>query len=337
MAEQTFAIDIGSSNISIYQKGVGLVLKEPCLVAATKTQTGYVIKALGEDAKNLQGKTDSRTAIFSPIGDGEIQSEEYAFQLTKHLLKKVYKKKSLFFKDLKLVICIPTGASTHSKEKYVSLGYDLGAKEVIAIPKVICTAIGLDINVSANNAHLVVDLGGGTADVGVINLNSIIEGSTLALGGRGMDAAIVEVLKDKYGVEIGMLSAQKLKEEIGSLFKNDNATQEVSGVNIATKTPASIIVNATDVQDGIIPFITEIIRVVETTINQLEPEISSDVARNGIYLAGGLSKIPGIEKYFRKHLNIMIFTVDNSENACIEGAGRLISDQQLLDKVLYEL
>ena len=325
MAEQTFAIDIGSSNISIYQKGVGLVLKEPCLVAATKTQTGYVIKALGEDAKNLQGKTDSRTAIFSPIGDGEIQSEEYAFQLTKHLLKKVYKKKSLFFKDLKLIICIPTGASTHSKEKYVSLGYDLGAKEVIAIPKVICTAIGLDINVSANNAHLVVDLGGGTADVGVINLNSIIEGSTLALGGRGMDAAIVEVLKDKYGVEIG------------SLFKNDNATQEVSGVNIATKTPASIIVNATDVQDGIIPFITEIIRVVETTINQLEPEISSDVARNGIYLAGGLSKIPGIEKYFRKHLNIMIFTVDNSENACIEGAGRLISDQQLLDKVLYEL
>ena len=337
MAEQTFAIDIGNSNISIYQKGVGLVLKEPCLVAATKTQDGYAIKALGEDAKNLQGKTDSRTLIFSPIGEGEIKSDEYAYELTKHLLKKVYKKKSLFFKDLKLVVCIPTGASNQTKEKYVSLGYDLGAKEVIAIPKVICTAIGLGINISANNAHMVVDLGGGTIDVGVINLNSIIEGSTLGIGGRGMDTAIMEVLKDKYGVEIGSLSAQKLKEEIGSLFTNDNAMQEVSGVNVATKTPASIVCTATDIQYGIMPFMTEIIRVVETTINQLEPEISSDVARNGIYLAGGISKIPGIEKYFRKHLNIMIYTVDNNENACIMGAGKLISDQQLLDKVLYEL
>ena len=97
MAEQTFAIDIGSSNICIYQKGVGLVLKEPCLVAATKTQDGYAIKALGEDAKNLQGKTDSRTLIFSPIGEGEIKSDEYAYELTKHLLKKVYKKKVFVF------------------------------------------------------------------------------------------------------------------------------------------------------------------------------------------------------------------------------------------------
>lgn len=337
MAEQTFAIDIGSSNICIYQKDVGLVLKEPCLVAVTKTQEGYATKALGEDAKNLQGKTDSRTSIFSPICEGEIKSDEYAFLLVKHLLKKVYKKKSLFFKDLKLVICVPTGISNFAKEKYVSLGYDLGAKEVVAIPKVICTAIGLGINISANNAHMVVDIGGGTIDVGVINLNSIIEGSTLGLGGRGMDTAIMEVLKNRYGIEIGSLTAQKLKEEIGSLFINDHASLEVSGVNVATKTPASVVCSASDIQYAITPFMTEIIRVVETTINQLEPEISADVARNGIYLAGGLSKISGIEKYFRNHLNILVYTVDNSEDACIVGAGKLISDQEFLDKVIYEL
>lgn len=336
MAEITLAIDFGSSNVWIFQKDVGLVLKEPCLIAATQSDNGYIIKALGEDAKNMQGKTDSRTIIFSPISEGVIKSPDYALELMKHLLKKSVGTIRMFTK-LKIVVCVPTGITEEEKQKYISLCSSLGAKEVIAIPKIICSAYGLGINISANNAHLVVDIGGGTIDVGVINLNSLIEGATLGLGGRGMDTAIVETIKDKYGLEIGALTAQKLKEDIGSLFANDNANMEATGVNITTKSPASVVVHATDVQSAIIPFFDEVVRVIETTINQLEPEISSDVARNGIYLAGGISKISGIEKYLRNILKISVFANENGENACIYGAGKLISNQELFDKILYEL
>ena len=334
--EITLAIDIGSSNISIYQKNVGLVLKEPCLIVAKQTSQGYVIRAVGKDAKNLQGKTDASTTIFSPIAEGVIKSEEYAEKLLKELIKKVVPNKSIFTK-LKILVCVPTGIDTTEKEKYINLCYSVGAKEVIAIPKILTACYGLGINISANNAHFVVDMGGGSVDVGVINLNSIIEGATLGLGGRGMDTAIMEVLKDKYNIEIGAKTAQKLKEEIGSLFENDNASMEVSGINCTTKTPMTITCTAIDVQYAILPFINEIIKVLDVTINQLEPEISADVVRNGIYISGGLSKIAGIEKYLRNNLNVAVYSVDNGEDACIYGAGRLLGDTKLLEKVLYEL
>ena len=121
------------------------------------------------------------------------------------------------------------------------------------------------------------------------------------------------------------------------MFVNDSANSEVVGMNMLTKTPASIVCYASDVRYAITPFMEEVVRLIETTINQLEPEISADVVRNGIYLAGGISKISGIEKYIRNALKISVFGADNGENACILGAGRLILDQDLLDKVLYEL
>lgn len=336
MAEITLAIDFGSSNTFISRKDVGLVLKEPTLICASVSDDGYVIKALGQEAKEMQGKTDEQTVIFSPISQGEIKSFEYASLLLRNFINKSIGKKGLFDR-LKILICVPTGITEESKQAYVNVCKSVGAKTVIAVPKIICSAYGAGVNIGANNAQFVIDIGGGTIDSAVINLSSIIEGSTLALGGRAMDTAISELVKNKYGVEIGILTANKVKESIGSLFDGDNASMEVCGIDLVSKLPVNLPIFASDIQEAIAPFLDEIIRVIETTINILPPEISGDVCRNGLVICGGFSKIAGIVKFFRSVFNLPVTVIDTSENTCIIGASKLINHDDVLEKVLLEL
>ena len=202
------------------------------------------------------------------------------------------------------------------------------------IPRILCSAYGGGVNIFANNAHLVIDMGGVSTDVGVINMGEVIDGATLAVGGKAIDAQIIRSVSSKYGVEIGLSSAQKIKEEVGSLYSNDIANLEVGGVDVNTKTPASVVVYATDVREAVIPLLTEIKRIVDTTLNILPPEISNDVAKNGILITGGLADISGLEKYLRKELNFAVNVSENASNACILGAGKLLSNIKELKKIV---
>lgn len=335
MAENIIAVDFGGSSTCIYKKDSGLILKEPTLLCAIMTDKGYEVKAMGKEAKEIQGKTDSRRVVFSPISEGIIKSPDYATILLKHFLDKVLEKKSRFSK-LKCVVPIPTGITQAEKEDYKKVFLGAGASEVIFLPRLVCSCYGAGINIFSNNANLVLDVGGVSTDIGVINLGTIIEGATLAVGGKAIDNQIIRVVSNKYGVEIGLSSAQKLKEEIGSLYVNDTANMEVLGVDVATKAPASVVVYATDIREAVLPLILEITRIIETTLNILPPEISSDVAKNGIIVTGGFSEISGLEKYLRREINLPVKITENSQNACILGAGKLLSNLSELKKILKE-
>ena len=336
MADIQIAVDFGGTYTSIFKKGDGLVLKEPTLIAALQTDGGLQIKALGTKAKEIQGKTDNRTIVFSPIVNGQIKSKEYASLLLKYFLEKILTKKGVFFKIKCLVPC-PVGFSEEQKEEYRAVFLGAGVGEVVFIPKILCSAYGGDVNIFANNAYMVVDGGGVSTDIGVINMGAIIEGATLGLGARTIDNELVKLVALKYNVQIGLATAQKIKEEIGSLYNNDTANMEVSGMDTRTKAPASVVVYASDVKMAIVPLLTEVIRIMETTLNILPPEISADVAKNGIVLTGGLASISGIEKYLRKELNLAVSVADESSNACILGAGKLLSNIKELKQVLSEI
>ena len=336
MAEVLLAVDFGGTYTSIYKKGDGFVLKEPTLICAVKTEDGYDIKAMGIKAKEIQGKTDNRTVVFSPILDGTIKSNEYATLLLKYFLDKVLPKKRVFCKIKCLVPC-PVGITQEEKEQYKTVFLEAGVSEVIFVPRILCSAYGGGVNIFANNAHIVVDGGGMSTDIGVINMCSIIEGATLGLGAKAIDSELVKFVALKYNVEIGLSTAQKIKEEIGSLYNSDTANMEVSGIDTRTKAPATVVVYATDVKMAILPLITEVIRTIETTLNILPPEISADVAKNGIVMTGGLATISGLEKYLKKELNIGIIIADEAINACIIGAGKLLSNIKELKQVLVEV
>ena len=333
MAETILSVDFGGSNTSIYVKDYGLVLKEPTLIGAIMTENGYEVKAMGMEAKEIQGKTDARTIIFSPISEGVIKSPDYATILLKHFLDKIISKKKWLSK-IKCVVPCPTGLTKEEKEDYKKVFLGAGVNEIIFVPRLLCSAYGSGINIFSNNANLIVDIGGVSTDVGVINLGTIIDGATLAVGGKAIDAQIVRTVSSKYGVEIGLSSAQKLKEEIGSLYSNDIANMEIVGVDIKTKTPANVVVYATDVKEAVLPLLLEITRIIETTLNILPPEISSDVAKNGILITGGFAQIAGLEKYLIKELNLPVKITDNAANSCILGAGKLLANLSELKKLI---
>lgn len=336
MSEILIAVDFGGSYTSIYRKDCGLVLKEPTLIGAIMTNSGYEVKVMGAKAKEIQGKTDDRTVVFSPVSEGVIKSPDYATILLKYFLDKVIPKKSIFTK-IKCVIPYPVGLSQEEKEDYKKVFLNVGISDVIFIPRLLCSCYGGGINIFANSANMVIDIGGVSTDVGVINLGALIDGATLCVGGKAIDAQIVRTVSSKYGVEIGLTSAQKLKEEIGSLYSNDTANMEVMGVDIKTKVPASVVVYATDIKMSVLPLLTEIARIVETTLNILPPEISADVAKNGILVTGGFATIAGLERYLQNELNLPVTIAEDAPNACILGAGKLLANFSELKKVLTEL
>ncbi len=336
MAESTLGIDFGSSYISIIKKGEGLVLKEDNLVAVKKVGDSYKSEEIGNKAKSMLGKTDERILVFSPCCSGEIISIPHATYVLKEFLSKLSVKRN-FFHKLKVIIAIPMGITKEEKLKYVEVCKNVGASEVVCIPKIFCTALGENLNITANNARLVIDMGGGTVECAVINLGTIISGSTLCIGGRTMDTAIVDFVKQKYNAEIGLNSAQMLKEEIGSLYPNDSASMEINGVSITDNIPVNITVTAKDIYNAIHLFLDEIVRIIQTTINTLPPEISSDVVRNGVVLSGGCSKIVGINKYLRQKLGLNVIISDNSDNAVSLGLNTLINNNDLLNKILINL
>ncbi|MBE7075353.1 MAG: hypothetical protein E7376_05190 [Clostridiales bacterium] len=336
MADILLAVDFGGSYTSIYRKDCGLVLKEPTLLGAVMTENGYEVKVMGVEAREIQGKTDDRTVVFSPISEGVIKSPDYATILLKHFIDKVVPQKSVFAK-IKCLVPYPTGLTQEEKDDYKKVFLNVGVNEVIFVPRLLCSAYGGGVNIFANSANLIVDIGGVSTDIGVINLGTLIDGATLAVGGKAIDAQIVRTVSSKYGVEIGLSSAQKLKEEIGSLYSNDTANMEVMGVDVKTKTPASVVVYATDVKMSVLPLLAEITRIVETTLNILPPEISADVAKNGVLVTGGFAGIAGLERYLRNDLNLPVKVAEEAQNASILGAGKLLANLNELKKVLNEL
>ena len=326
-------LDFGSSNVTLVKQNEGVILKEANLVSVKRVEDGYVLNCVGNKASKFLGKNIDNIMTFSPVGFGEIVSPDYATILLKRLLDSVQIKPSILNK-VKLVLVIPVGLSEDAKQKYIDLCNSVKIKDVIMVPSALVSAIGENINIGANSAKLVVDIGGGVIDCAVINLNHIVCGSTLALGGRTLDSAIVEYVQKKYGVTIGLKVAQQLKENIGSLYENDSSTREVPCVNNTSHLVDTVVISAHDILDATSFFLDEIVRIIDATISSLSPDIANDVLRNGITITGGYSRMVGLEKYLRARLKTNILISDESSEAVQNGLIKLVNNSNLLDLVV---
>lgn len=324
---------MGGGYTCIYVKGEGLALKEPTLIAAEPTEDGYKVIALGNDAKKLVGKTKENVEIFTPSASGEHSNYEYSVILLKHFLSKVGFKE---YEDNALFI-VPCGLSVREKENILNVceGANMGYVELI--PSVLCSCIGEGRNIDGSKVNMVVDIGGTATDIAAINMSSIIKGATVGVGGRNIDAAIVNFLAYTQELVIGLPTAEILKNEVGSLYKNDTLNMEITGVDVRNKSPKTVVILSGDLQKAIEPFFSEIVRAIDTTINALPPEIVADIINNKILIVGGCVKIQGLDDYLRKHLNYPFEISEDVDNVTILGAGKLLSDQQLLSNIIKNL
>ncbi len=330
MVKYKFAIEIGGANTKIYVKDCGLALCEPTLVAAEPTPDGYKVIGLGLEAKKLTGKRVDSVEVFSPISNGLIENFEYCQKLLEYFFKKVEFKK----KRDNVMVLVNCGLNEEEKRRYLKLLHNVGFKEVSLVPTAICSCIGAGKNISSTKTTMVVNIGGANTDIAVINMNSIVKGATLGIGGRAMDSAISHTIAYNHGIVIGLGMAETLKNEVGSLFTNDTLNMEVTGVDIETKIPRAYIITANDLYPVLEPYFAEILRAVEVTITSLPPEISTDIINSGVMFAGGLSQIAGLGDYLKKNFRFPYYIVEDADNVSILGAGKLLDDEILLNKIV---
>lgn len=333
MRKIKYAIEIGGAFTRIFVKDEGFALCEPTFISAQPTPNGYEIVGFGKQAKEMLGKTSESVEVFSPISNGKIINYEYLKQLLLYYLEKLDFKKN---RESCLVL-INCAIEDEEKEKFLNLMYDIGFKDVVLIPTIICSLIGAGKNISSTKTNMIVNIGGANTDIAVINMNNILKGATLGLGGRAVDVAIANTIAYNQGIVIGLGTSERLKMNVGSLYENDTLNMEITGVDVESKIPRTYIISSNDLLPVLEPFFDEIIRTLDVTITSLPPDTSADIINNGVIFTGGMSKIAGLESYLKKKFRYPFKIIEDGESVSILGAGKLLDDLNLLEIISQNL
>lgn len=328
------AVKIGSSNTSIFKTGEGLVLFEPTLVAYNDCGSVKKVVAIGKKAKRMLGRTDGNTIIKAPIEQGRVSDVELCAIMLKSYLSKVIPF-SLIKPKIHAVVCIPVGLTKDEKRNYELACNMAGIQDVDFVPAVLAGAIGYNIKIDEPVGYCLVNIGGGSTDVVVVSNTKIVSGVNVAIGGNLLDRSIEQSIYDDYQVSVGLGVAENLKIEIGTLYANDSASAEVTGVDPLSGVAKSVVVESKLVYDSVVCYYEKIAECILSVISNCPPNIVEDIHNMGIYMMGGASLITGAEQFFRKKLNMPVIIQDETTAIDAIGAGMCLNKKDLL-KTLVE-
>ena len=324
---------MGSVNTVIYQLGSGVVLSEPSVVALSVNGKSS-IRAVGSEAKKLIGKTAETTKIVFPIVEGEIADIKNATAMTENFLNKItLRKLSLRPKAL---VSVPCGIENDEIKKYAKVLSGAGVYNADFVESPILTALGLGIPVSESTPCFIIDVGGGTTNIAAVSLDGVIAGVNVNMGGRNVDAMIINRIADLFGLRIGMLTAEKIKTQIASLIEGDATRTVINGRDIESGKPRSVSVSASDVLLPVAAFFDKIFEIASMVMAKLPAEVSAEIRRSGVYFSGGVSRLPGLDGYFREHMAIRANVFEDPEMTAAIGGGILLGNEKLLKKVRIE-
>lgn len=332
MATHYIGIILGSTTTCIYKLGNGVVLKEPSLIAMPTNLKAKEVVAVGNEAKELSGRTAENITIYSPISNGTIHYENLAVLMLKSFLKKIFPS-NMFGQNIKAVLCIPLGLTPAEKKQFEVVCFKAGIADVYMIPDVISFAIGSGLDIKTENSAFIVNIGGDTTNIASISNYSIVNGYNIAIGGNIINVAISKYIEEAYGIKISPEQAERVKIEICSLFESYNASISIIGINKNTNLKQEITVTASKLFPIIDHYYSKITEAIISIVQSSNPEIVSDIAKNGIYVYGGGSLIVGLEKYLFDKLKLKI-NLSDIQQAEILGTAELIKYPGLLKKIL---
>lgn len=325
-------IKLGSTTTCIYKSENGLVLKEASLIAMPTNLKSREVKALGNDAKRLIGRVPANITIVSPISNGVIQYEDLAVLMLKGFLKKVFPSKSIG-QNIKAIVTTPIGLSPTEKKQYETMCYKAGIADVFLVPDVISYAVGNGIDIQSEISNLIVNIGGDTTNISTISNYSIINGYTLSIGGNIINVAIAKYIEETYNIFISTEQAEHLKYEICSLFETYSIDYDIIGLNKSTQLKETITINSSEIYPIVKHYYQKIAEAINSIIQSSDPEVISDISKNGIYFYGGGSAMIGLEKFMAEQTSFKINSPDTSRSNML-GTGVLIKYPQLLKKIL---
>ena len=291
MAGSDIGIDLGTASVLVYAKGKGVVLKEPSVVAFDRDTNK--IKAIGEEARLMLGRTPGNIVAVRPLRQGVISDYTVTEKMLSYFINRTVGK-SIFGRKPRISVCVPSGATEVEKKAVEDATYQAGAREVSIIEEPVAAAIGAGIDIAKPCGNMIVDIGGGTADIAVISLGGVVVSTSIKVAGDDFDEAIVRYMRKKHNLLIGERTAEDIKINIGTVYKRpENATMDVRGRNLVTGLPKTVTVTSEETEEALREPAYQIVDAVHNVLERTPPELAADISDRGIVLTGGGFSDPG--------------------------------------------
>ena len=333
MFTKDIGIDLGTANTLVYMKGKGIIIREPSVVAVdTRTDRA---KYVGQEAKDVIGRTPGSIVAVRPLKDGVIADYEMTTTMLQEFISKALK--GSFFTKARVVICIPSGITAVERRAVKEATENSGAKRVNIIEEPMAAAIGAGLPVSEPQGSMIVDIGGGTSEVAVISLGGIVTSRSVRIAGDAFDTAIINYIKKKYNLLIGERTAENVKIAIGSAFPMEQETDmEIKGRNLLNGLPENITVTSAEIREALAEPLSHVIEAIKVTLEKTPPELAADIIDQGITLAGGGALIRGLDKLINKETGMPVNIADSPLDCVADGTGKVLEDIDKLHEVLND-
>ena len=320
-------IDLGTANVLIYEKGKGIVLEEPSVVSMD-AQTGRMIAA-GEEARQMLGRTPGKIEVVRPMKDGVIADIAATEMMLKHFINSLNIKGML--SQPRIMICCPTNITLVEKNAIREAAEKCGAREVFIeeAPKIAALGAGMDISKPSGN--MVIDVGGGTADIAVLSLGDIVTSASIKIAGNRFDQDIVDYIKTNYKLLIGDRTAEEIKISVATVYPEGREEElQVRGRDLVSGLPRTITISSTEVEESLRESVRIIVHAAKNVLEQTPPELSADIMNKGIVLTGGGALLHGLDRLLADELHVPVFVADNPLHCVVIGTGIMLDH---IDKI----
>ncbi len=334
------AIDLGTANTLIYVRGKGIILNEPSVVAIRQEfgpRGNRTVLAVGTEAKKMLGRTPGSIQAIRPMKDGVIADFTVTGEMLKYFIRKVHEKR-MFQPSPRIVICVPCGSTQVERRAIRESAISAGAREVYLIEEPMAAAIGADLPIGEPTGSMILDVGGGTTEVGVISLGGIVYSNSLRVAGDKMDEAIINYVRRKYGILIGEATAERVKKEIGTAWPDGELREmEIKGRHIADGVPRSVTISSKEVHSALTECLNGIVTAIKKALEQTPPELAADIAEKGLVVAGGGALLKHLDHMLREETGLPIVITDDPLTCVVRGCGRALEEtEKLSDVFVYE-
>ncbi|MDH5772600.1 MAG: rod shape-determining protein, partial [Rhodospirillaceae bacterium] len=326
---------LGTANTLVYVRGKGIVLNEPSVVAITEHKGKKQVLAVGNEAKQMLGRTPGDIQAIRPLRDGVIADFEVAEEMIKYFIRKVHNRRS--FASPMVVVCVPSGSTAVERRAIQESAESAGARKVYLIEEPMAAAIGAGLPVTEPTGSMVVDIGGGTTEVAVLSLGGIVYARSVRVGGDKMDEAIIAYIRRNHNLLVGEASAARIKETIGSACppeEGDGRTMEIKGRDLMNGVPKELIISERQIAESLAEPVGAIIEAVKVALEHTAPELAADIVDKGIVLTGGGALLGNIDYVLRHATGLPVSIGDDPLSCVVLGTGRALEEMKKLRNVL---
>jgi rod shape-determining protein MreB len=328
------AIDLGTANTLVYARGKGIVVSEPSVVAVVRDARGPdKVKAVGQEAKDMLGRTPANIVAIRPMKDGVIADFEVAEAMLRHFIERVHNRSSSLVRP-RIVIAVPSGITSVEQRAVREAALSAGAREVYLIEEPMAAAIGAGLPVTEPSGNMIVDIGGGTTEVAVISLSGIVYSNSVRVGGDKMDDAIINHVKRRYNLLIGERTAEQIKISIGTAYPTPEIhSMEVKGRDLVAGVPKTLEIKSDEVLEALQEPINAVVESVKIALERTPPELAADIVDKGIVMVGGGALLRNLDVLLREQTGLPVMLAEDPLTAVALGTGRCLDELSLLREV----